>query len=312
MIRPARTFLHLVCAGAVCAAAALAPPVAAGPPATRPADRAAVFAFDHDPLADPSVTLEGDPTGRLAWHDGAPAFPGDRPGALRAHFLSSAPTVRIGWALPDDLDERDAFTAFAAFEIRSEGFSADPDGFMQIAWGLWNAAATGLERVAYGPRADSFELLEFDWFPNVSPVFGGPYLSPALFGAADPENPLFPAAGAFANASFGFGPPVELPFDTPLLATMEHRPADGVVVVSVHELLDSGELLPVPGAVTLVPLAFLSRPEYRFDRIGIALYEDPFGGPTPAVDAQVDFHALGVRPGLTVHRADALFGAAGR
>ena len=290
--------------------ALLAPALAGG--AVRPADRAALFVFDHDPLADAAVEIEGPAEGRLSWHDGEPAFPGDGRGALRAHFLSTGPTVRAGWALPFDLDEGRPFAAFAAFEIRSEGFSASPDGFMQIAWGLWNSAATGLERVAYGPGADAFELLEFAWFPNVSPIFGGPYLSPALFGAADPENPLFPSAGAFANATFGFGPPVELPFDTPLLATLEHRPDAGVVVVAVHRVLPSGELVPVPGAVVPVPLGFLSRPEYRFDRIGIALWHDPYAGPTPALDARVDFHLLGARDGVLSPPLAGLFAAGAR
>ncbi len=302
-----RTFTILVALSLL--VAARTPAVAAD---VLPAPGATLFVLDHDPLADVDVTVEGDPSGRLTFVDGPPAFPGDAPGALRAHYLTTEPTVRIGWTLPDDVDEREPFTAYALFEIRSEGFHADPDGFMQIAWGLWNSTTTGLERIAYGPGADSFELLEFAWFPNVSPVFGGPYLSPALFAVADPDNPAWPFAGAFANASFGFAPPAELPFDTPLLATIEHRPAADLVTVTVHEVLSSGELAPIPGAVTLVPLAWLSRREYRFDRIGLALYHDPFSGDTPAVDALVDVHALGLRRGVIVRRVEDALSAPAR
>ena len=85
--------------------------------------------------------------------------------------------------------------------------AADPNGFFQISWGLWSSTTTGLERTG-NPASfagDTFELLEFDYFPNASPFFGGPFLSPTAFGVANPDAPGFEGQGSFANAAFSFG-----------------------------------------------------------------------------------------------------------
>ena len=193
--------------------------------------------------------------------------------------------------------------AAAAFVIRSEGFAAEPDGFFQISWGLWNTEATGLDRTGSFQdfTADTYELIEFDYYPNVSPFFGGPFLSPALFG--EEVN-----GDAFANFTSLFDLDVALPLDTPLLAVLEHRPDLDVLVLGVHRIVDSGHVVPLDGAVGSAPLAFLSSREYDLNTIGLTLWADGFGGPTPAVVATLDFHALTVVSGL-VGRPEELLAA---
>jgi hypothetical protein len=195
--------------------------------------------------------------------------------------------------LPGTFDAEATFSAAAAFVIRSDGFSADPDGFFQISWGLWNSTATGLDRTGSFQNfaADTFELIEFDYYPNVSPFFGGPFLAPSVFGAEVDGD-------AFANFTSLFDLDVALPLDTPLLAVLEHRPDLDVVVLGVHRIVDSGRVVPLDGAVGGAPLAFLSLREYDLDTIGLTLWKDSFGGPTPALVATLDFHAMTVVSGL--------------
>ena len=268
-----------------------------------PAPPAAAVTFGTDPAADPDVVVAGAALERVTWNADGPAFPGDLPGSLTADYTSDLPAGWIGWPLAEPLDQDVPFTAAAVFVIEPEGFAADPYGYFEISWGLWNRETCGLERTGSPASAagDTFQLAEFDWFPNVSPWFGGPWLSPSLFGAADPENPLFEQYGAFANMTFG-SVEARLPLGVPLLAVMEHRPADGVMVVQVYEL-GEGAPVPVPGAVTVVPLGWLSRPEYVLDTIGLTLWHDGWQwGETPALVARVTFHLLAVHRGTLAVR----------
>ncbi len=283
-------------------ALACAAPVFAG--AAAPAPGALVVSFGTDPAVDPGVVVSGAALDRVTWNDDAPAFPGDLPGSLTADYTSDLPPGWLGWSLPEPVTEADPFVAAAVFVIDPEGFVADPYGYFEISWGLWNAETCGLERSGSPENAagDTFQLAEFDWFPNVSPWFGGPWLSPSLFGVADPENPLFEAYGAFANMTFG-SVEAALPLGEPLLAVMEHRPGDGVMVVQVFSLGEGDVPIPVPGAVTVVPLGWLSRPEYTLDTIGITLWHDGWQwGETPALAGHVTFHLLTFHRGVPALR----------
>jgi hypothetical protein len=256
--------------------------------------------FQTNPLADPTTFIAGDALERVTYELSPPAFPGDRPGSLTARYDSTASGGLLGLWIRHYLTEDSDFTVAAIAVIASDGFVADPNGFFQISWGAWNSAHTGLRRTGdfVDFSGDTFELLEFDYFPNVSPFFGGPYLSPAIFGAADPDHPSFDALGSFANASFAFGPQVTLPFDVPLLMVMEHRAASGEVVVSVHRIINARRTTPVAGATATIDLAGLGMKSYEFDMIGLTLWHDGFGGAEPSLQATVVFHALIARAGF--------------
>jgi hypothetical protein len=273
---------------------ALASPLVAGAAALQPAPQPFAVFFETDPLADPAVRLEGSVFDRLAWNADPERFPGDRPGSLTALYDANLDPGRIGWSLPAPWTQDDPFVAAAAFVIDSDGFSAP--GLFQISWGLWSSRATGFNRTGNPENlaGDTFELIEWDYFPGE--IFGGPFYSPALFGVANPESPAFPSLGSFANATFAFLT-ARLPLDEPLLAVIEHRPSDDAAVFSVFRITASG-LLPVSGAVAVVPLQFLSKRQYALDTFGLTLWQDGFRGPVPALRARVHFHALGVREGL--------------
>jgi len=256
--------------------------------------------FGRDPLDRRDLVVAGAGLERVEYEASAPAWPGDRPGSLRARYDSSAPAGLLGFELARDLDASAPFTAAAVIVIRPDGFAADPNGFFQISWGLWNRHTTGLNRTGdlTGFATDTFDLLEFDYFPNVSPFFGGPFVSPSILGAANPDSPNFFSQGAFANAGFALGLELALPLGEPLLIVMEHKPGIDSVVVGVHRIVRPRRTIPVPGAVTVIPLDGLSLRDYEFDSVGLTLWTDGFGGSEPAVLADVDLHGLIVKRGF--------------
>ena len=218
----------------------------------------------------------------------------------------------LGFPLPEAWTQNDPFTAVALFVLESDELFADPFGFAQISWGLWNSSTTGLERTGNlaSLAGDTFELIEFDYFPNVSPEFGGPFLSPSVFGLADVDNPLFGLLGSFTNLAFA-SVEVELPLDTPLLAVLQHRPGEDAVVVSLHHLMNF-KLLPVSGAVAVAPLSQLGLREYAVDTLGLTLWLDGYGGAASALHARVVYHGLAAAPGLIDRPERLLKGRHGR
>jgi hypothetical protein len=270
-----------------------------------PTPRSVSERFETNPLTRAEVVLEGDALARLTWNDDAPAFPGDGPGSLTALYDSRRPAGRIGWPLPSPWSESDAFRASAVFVIDPDGLVADPFGFFQISWSLWNSGHTGLERTGNFSSfaADTFELVEFAYFPNVSPFFGGPFLSPSAFGVADPDNPAFDFLGGFVNFSFGSAA-VELPVGQPLVTVLSHRPAEGILVASVATIDSHGVRVPVPGATVVVPLGSLPVREYSLDTVGLTLWHDGFGGDPPSLRAEVVFHEISAAPAVPAAPAD--------
>jgi len=256
--------------------------------------------FLDDPIGRHDSVIAGPALDRVEYRFSPPAWPGDHPGSLLGRYDASAPAGLFGLALSQSLDQDDDFTAAAILVVESDGFVADPNGFFQISWGLWNGQTTGLDRTGDPSSfaADTFDSIGFDYFPNISPFFGGPFLSPSIFGVANAASPAFPSQGAFANAGFAFGVEVEIPLDEPLLAVIEHKPALDVAVMSIHRIVGARATVPLPGAVTVIPLDALSIREYQLDTIGLMLWHDGFGGPEPAVLAHVVFHGLVARPGF--------------
>jgi len=173
---------------------------------------------------------------------------------------------------------------------------------------LWNTTSTGLNRT--GDTAsfagDTFELIEFDYFPNVSPFFGGPFVGPGVFGRAAVDDPSFEFSGSFVNFTGLFDLEVALPLDVPLLAVLEHRPGLDAMPVQVYRIVGAQAVLPLQGAVGLVPLDLLSLRAYEVDAVGLTLWHDGFSGPSPSVTATLTYHALIVVPRLVARPEDLL------
>ena len=71
---------------------------------------------------------------------------------------------------------------------------------MELAFGLTNSSLTGGDRtgsLANFSSDNTFDTVEFNYFPNVSSEFGGPTLTPSVFGGQDGD--------AFSNFASIFG-----------------------------------------------------------------------------------------------------------
>lgn len=147
-------------------------PVAAGRFVVRPAEATDRFTYD---AGEASLTAHYDTLLATAWY-------------LRPIDPASG---RV-------LGRYDDFEFAVTFRVCGEGFFADPWGFAQIAWGLVNSQTTGPDRAGGSAGPFAFDCVTFDYFPNVSPLYGGPTIGPTIIHS---DN----GAGFFANIDFAFG-----------------------------------------------------------------------------------------------------------
>ena len=240
--------------------------------------------FDADPLTGQSHNVffgEGDVATRFTFVPEEPShFPADREGTLRVVYDTTLPTARLSTPIGQSFSTDADFDFGAILTIRSEGFFADPNGFSQIAFGLWNRATTGLNRTSF--PSDSFDLVEFDYFPNVT-VFGGPFVTPSVFGGNVAGNAFFNFA--FASAA------TALPLDMPLLVQVHHDSAARRLNVRVSHHLQALRFERIVDATVNVDLSRI-HPTFLLDAAGIAGYFEGF----PSIHAVVDYDLLYVGP----------------
>jgi len=259
--------------------AALGAALAAGGGAS-PARAQLVERFESDPLVRGGrghFFSEGDVAARFTYvQGGGPHFPADRSGSLRVLYDTTLPTARISTPIGRTLTSGDDFEFGAILTIRSEGFFADPNGFSQIAFGLWNAHTTGMNRTGF--PSDAFDLVGFDYFPNVG-AFGGPFLSPGVFGGNVLDN-------AFFNFSFASAE-VALPHDVPLLCQFHCLSAQKRVNLRVSRHAGGVVFERIPGAMVSVDVSRLN-PDFLVNVAGIAGYFEGYS----SIRASVDYDLL--------------------
>lgn len=247
--------------------------------AAAPASAAVVERFETDPILGGGPNpffVEGDAASRFLHVESPPRFPGDRPGTLRVVYDTTLPTARIATPLGRVLSLDDDFAFGAILVIRSERFFADPNGFSQIAFGLWNAATTGMGRTLY--PSDSYDLVEIDFFPNVT-SFGGPFLTGSVFGGNVGDN-------AFNNFAFQSIESI-LPFDVPILLQARYNAVTRRLRITAGRQVRGSLFQPLPGAVQEIDLARLN-PTFLVNLLGIAGYGEGW----PSLHAEVDYELL--------------------
>jgi len=229
--------------------------------------------FSSDPARPhggaPLMMLRGPGGAQFVYEPGSPPrFAGDARGSLSVTYDSVEPTTRLYAVVPGGFTEQDDFVFGAVLTVRSDGFAPDPFGFHPIAFGLFNAATTGDDRTGdlSDFRADTFDTLEFAWFPNVSPLFGGPYLSPDAFGASVSQD-------AFDRFAFGTVPLALQPGVT-YLAELRHSAANRSMTCRLWSIPAKGSPAAVPGAFVEVDLSHLGG--FLVDSLGITSYFDGF------------------------------------
>jgi len=229
--------------------------------------------FASDPLQprgnQPMFLLRGPGAAQFVYDGLTPSrFPGDPRGSLAVTYDSVEPTTRLYAMLPGGYTEQDDFVFGAVLTVRPDGFAPDPFGFHPIAFGLFNTATTGDDRTGdlSDFRADTFDTLEFAWFPNVSPLFGGPYLSPDVFGASVSQD----AFDRFAFATV----PLALQTGVTYLVEMRHVADNRALTCRIWEVSAGGSTTPVPGAIATVDLSGIGG--FLVNGLGVMSYQDGF------------------------------------
>lgn len=277
-------------------ACAVALPAAAG--TTR------VIDLRHDPFAPlaggPSLFEEGPGAGAFS-HDAsvAPAWPGDGRGSLAVTCDSLALSSRGVAPLDAIYTEVDDFYFGAVLSVRSDGYDPDPFGFHPIVFELVNSVTTGFDRTGdlSDFRVDTFDALEFAWFPQVSPIFGGPFLSPAAFGSALGDD-------AFANFAFG-SVEVDIPRDQTHLVTVEHHASDQEMIVTLYAIGRGAWLTPIPNGRVVVDMLGLTG--FAVDTLAISTYEDGFNifaSSGRSLHAVVDYQRIFFGEGMIAGEAE--------
>lgn len=245
--------------------------------------------FADDPVAGGRATIGGSAS-RFTF----------APGNVTAHYDSFASTAKLSFPLHKTLTEADDFSFEVDFRILNAGYSANTNVGAQLAFGLTNSLTTGNDR-AGGTTQDAFDVVTFDYFPNVSPQFGGPSLGPSVVQSNN-------GSGFFSRISFPFGPESDLdadegelalPHDSLLRASFNYLAATRMLTISVSE---SG----VPLDINLLGLALLTggfdgdtttiqnqlapSAVFAVDQFSLTLWQETFG--FSLVDADVVFERI--------------------
>ncbi len=226
--------------------------------------------FHHDPTKRlfQRFGVRGPGAAQFDHEPSAPRFRGDRSGSLAVTYDSLEPTSRYYARFPLGFTQDDDFVFGAILTIRPEGFAPDPSGFHPIAFSLFNASTTGDDRTGdlSDFSSDAFDTVEFSYFPNVSPLFGGPFLSPDVFGSA---------VGADAFLSFAFASvQLSLQPGSTYLVEMEHDAAARTLTARLHRLHPHGGALLVEGGTVTVDLSSIEA--FSVNSLGISAYHDGF------------------------------------
>jgi len=258
---------------------------------------AVVLDLRSDPLdasgGAPVLTVQGSSPAIFAFDASTAAkYPSESPGSLLARLDSTLPTTRAAAPLGASYTDRDDFVFGAVFTIRAADFTADPFGFHPMAFSLINSTTTGFNRTGSLSdfRSDAFDTIDVAYFPQVSPFFGGPFLSPAVFGSAVSDD-------AFADFTFGSAAFEFLP-GAAYLVTAEHHAAERKLIVTVYGFGAGGLPVALPGGRVVADLSTLTG--FSVDTLAIPAYEDGFNVFTQSgrsLRADVEYDLLFFIPG---------------
>ncbi len=194
-------------------------------------------------------------------------FPGDKKGSLTVTYDSLDPTGRFFTVFPGGFTEQDDFIFGAVITIRPEGFAADPFAFHPIAFSLFNSGTTGDDRTGdlSDFRADTFDTVEFAYFPNVT-AFGGPFSTVVAFGEAIADD-------AFLNFSFTSSP-AGLQAGITYLVEVIHSSAGRTLTARISRVMPAGNAAVVEDGLVIGDLSGVSG--FLVDSLGISAYHDGF------------------------------------
>jgi len=191
----------------------------------------------------------------------------------------------------------DDFEFSVTFRIGSTDFFADPDHFAQIGWALINSQTTGEDRAGGSSGPFAFDLVGFDFFPNVT-AFGGPNMGPAVIHSDD-------GTGFFSKIDFAFGAETQIDaafgdetiaLDTIYTARVTYDAGGQVATLTIH---DGNQFLTinadgaggpggVDGDVTTIQTFLQIAGPFEADTFALAAWQDTFNPFDATVIANVD------------------------
>lgn len=253
--------------------------------------------FATDPLgaASPRAQVAGDTT-RFS-------YSGQK---LIAAYDTARATTKLLWSLGKTLTAGNDFRYEVDFSITGQGFSADPNGFAQIAFGLVNSSTTGGNRSG-GPTFDgangsAYDTVTADYFPNLS-SFGGPTLGATVIQTQGQ------APGFFSSIEFPFGDETDLttegplPLDTKLAVRVVYQAATRTLTlelsgVDINSKGGGNVLGGADGDIHTIQNVLPSDVVFSVDSFGILLWQDEFISPGggSSVVADVAFERIVVVP----------------
>lgn len=214
--------------------------------------------------------------------------------SLDVHLNSSLPTARLDLPLGTTFTGSTDFTLTARFSFTVT--SAPSDQQMQFAFGLTNSVTTGADRTGSNANFssdDTFNTVEYDYFPNVDPIFGGPTLTPTVFGAQSGSNDAFSNfASVFGPSSLLTGNP--LPTATELQATLAYSALGQTLTLTIQQVNPDDSLT----LLDTVPLSTSSLdPTFSVDTLSIMAYNDGFTTSSdPSLVGDMSFQSFEVVP----------------
>ena len=228
--------------------------------------------------------------------------------SLLVHVDSSLPTVRLDLPIGATLTTDTDFTLTCRFSFTVT--SASSDASMQFAFGLVNHTLTGGNRTGLPTdpvfpapgSANVFSTVEFNYFPNVSPLYGGPTLTPSVFGAQSAGGDAF---GNFTSL-FGSGPDLgdnvvpaqidQLPQSVLLLATLDFSASTKLLAITMQRINVDLSLTTLETGVPALDLSFVT-PTFAVDSLAIMAYGDGYNSfypSTPALIGDMDIRQIAV------------------
>ena len=220
--------------------------------------------------------------------------------SLRVHLDSSLATVRLDLPIGATLTTGTDFTLTSRFSFTVTS-ALDNQG-MQLAFGLVNHTGTGGNRTGTSANFSSdnvFSTVEFNYFPNVSPLYGsGRTLTPAVFGAQSGGGDAFSNFASIFGSGSDLGDNVspaitELPQSTLLQATLNYTAATKMLMLTMQQVNANLSLTTLETGVPALVLSFIS-PTFSVDSLAIMAYQDGFNSGAPAIVADMDFRQIGV------------------
>ena len=231
------------------------------------------------------------------------------PSALLARYDTALATTKLSWSLEQTFSQDTDFSYSFDFTLRGDTLAALPDAFAQLSFGLTHSANTGNDRVG-GEGGDAFDVVTVDYFPNVSPVFGGPSLGPTVIetnnGGTFFDHLQYPfGAESQLDDSDDNSGESPLPTDVRLTAHVIYAADDQLLTL---QMLGPDGLLPInqiggrfgevggeDGDVTTIELYMPPTVRFSVDSASILLWQDTFAPPGEStVKADLDFHAIRV------------------